>query len=196
MNKLTILIIGTVIIVGGISVVITRNSGDESVKVTNAINGNSDDMKLGSGAEISVDACAILNEAIAKTVLGDNAKKGDLPNSEVSTKDVSVSSCVYTAKINPSAPVRIANTKGVGLLVRAGKTNAGKKSNQDQFSTYKPSGVQDVVGLGDSAFFNPQFGQLNILKGGNWYIVTNYSGNAMGGTLDTNKTLANLLSLK
>lgn len=198
MNKLAIWIIGLVIVIGGVSaVLIIRNNGDKNTTVTDIKTGQSTDVKTGSNAIIAVVACDVLTEATAKNILGDAAAKGDLPAaSQVSTKDVSVSSCVYTAKIDPAAAVRLSNTKGVSVLVRAAKTNSGSDSNKSQFGSAKPAGVQDVAGIGDAAFFNPQFGQLNVLKGGNWYILSNYSGGSSTGTVESNKKLADLLVLK
>lgn len=81
------------------------------------------------------------------------------------------------------------------ILVRVAITSAGAKTNKDQFGDLRPKGVQDVSGLGDSAYYNVEFGQLNVLKGGNWYIITSYSG-SLKGTLDANKLLADKLTLK
>lgn len=195
MNKLVIWILGAVIVVaGGVGVVIYfSNNG---VKVTDNQNVKSTDVKTGSDAIVSVDACNVLSATIAKQILGDAAIKSDAPANQVSTKDFSLSDCVYTARIDPSGAVKISNTKGVSVLVRAAKTSAGAESNKSQFGANKPAGVQDVGGIGDAAFFNPQFGQLNILKGRNWYIIVNYSGTAGSGTLELNRQLANLLELK
>lgn len=196
MNKFTIWIVGGVIVVGGIgAVVLTRNNDDTGVKVTANESGEVTDVKTGSNAIIAVDACDVLTEAIAINILGDAAAKGDLPASDVATEDVSVSSCVYTAKIDPVAAVRISNTKGVNILVRAAKTTAGSDSNKSQFTTLKPAGVEDVAGIGNAAFYNPTYGQLNVLKGGNWYIVTNYSGSA-NGTLELDQQLASVLAFR
>lgn len=197
MNKLTIWIVGGVIVIGGIAAfVFTRNADDTNTTVTSGGNGKTETVTTGKSPIIAVEACDVLTEAIAKTIVGDAAAKADLPASDVSTKDVSVSSCVYTAKIDPAAAVRISNTKGVNVLVRAAKTTAGSDSNKSQFGSLKPAGVQDVSGIGDAAFFNPTYGQLNVLKGGNWYILSNYSGTAAGGTLESNKVLAGALTFK
>ncbi len=57
------------------------------------------------------------------------------------------------------------------------------------FGPSKPAGVQDVSNVGDKAYWNPSFGQLNVLKNGNWYILSN-------GTLDKSKsTQADALKL-
>ena len=133
---------------------------------------------------------------IAKTLVGDTAVKGDLPAKQTSTKDVSISSCVYTARIDPSGGIKISNTKGVTVLIRAAKTSTGNGSNKSQFNTNRPSDMRDVDGPEDKEFFNPQLGQLNVLKGGNWYMIANYSGTAGNGTLAIDKQLADLLKLK
>lgn len=190
-------VIGFVVVVAGvIGVLVMRSNGDKNTTVTNTKTVQSPDIKTGSNSVVIVDACDVLTEVTAKNILGDAAAKGDLPGSQVSTKDVSVSSCVYTAKIDPAVAVRLSNTKGVSVLVRAAKTNSGSDSNKSQFGSAKPAGVQDVAGIGDAAFFNPQFGQLNVLKGGNWYILSNYSGGSSSGTVESNKKLADLLVLK
>lgn len=193
MNKLIIWIIGVVVIVVGVvGTIIYINSA----KVVDVQSGKTINIKTGSDAIVSVDACDILTSTIAKQILGDAAVKSIAPASQISTKDVSISDCVYTARIDPSGAVSTSNTKGVNVLVRAAKTSAGVESNKSQFGSNKPAGVQDVDVIGDAAFFNPQYGQLNILKGGNWYIVTNYSGTAGVGTMESDKQLADLIELK
>jgi hypothetical protein len=195
MNKVVLIVTGVVIVVvSGVTIYIFSNKNNNSVTAKNTNNGQSQDVKTGSDVIVAVDACDVLTENIAKQVLGDTAKNGEIPGG-TSTKDVTVSSCVYTARIDPNGKISISNTKGVSVLVRAAKTNTGAGTNKAQFSSAKPAGVQDVSGIGDAAYFDPQFGQLNILKGGNWYIVTNYAGST-NGTVESNKLLANLLSLK
>ena len=194
MNKLTIYIVGVVIVVGGISTVLITQNGDDGVIVSDVATGKSEEVTFTDDME-GINACDLLTEDVAKIILGDLAKNGELPAGQAVTKDIAVSDCVYTARIDPSAPVSLANTKGVSLLIRSAKTSKGVDSNNDQFGAFKPSGVQDVEAIGDNAFFNPEFGQLNVLKDGNWYIVNSYIGNAGIGTLDSNKELANLLNL-
>lgn len=198
MNKLVLLIIGGVIVVGGgAAILVTRGNDSNSAKVTNTNTGQSQDIKTGTSALIAVDACDVLTESAAKQILGDGATKGDTSAGNASSDAVSVSSCVYTAKIDPNVKVvKANNTKGVGILARAAKTKTGADTNKAQFGSAKPAGVQDVSGIGDDAFFNPKFGQLNVLKGNNWYIVSNYSGSATGGTVESDTQLANLLNFQ
>jgi len=195
MNKLVLLIIGGIVVVGGAALLITRGNDDSSVKVTNTVTGQSQEVKTGSDTLVAVDACDVLTENVAKQILGDGATKEDTSASSVSSAAVSVSSCVYTAKIDPNAK-KPNNIKGVSILVRAAKSKSGADSNKTQFGSAKPTGVQDVSDIGDKAFFNPQFRQLNILKGGNWYIASSYSGRPTSGTVESDTQLAELLTFK
>ena len=197
MNKLTVGIIGGVVVIVGVSAIfIARNSSTDDATVSDMKTGKSETIKLGDNAVVAVDACSVLTEAVAKNILGEGAEKADLSAAgQTSTKDVSVSNCVYTAKIDPTAAVRMSNTKGVSLLIRSGKTKDGTDSNKGQFGSQKPTGVQDVAGLGEAAYFNPQFGQLNVLKNGNWYIISNYSGTVGSGTAESGQVLAKALGM-
>lgn len=63
--------------------------------------------------------------------------------------------------------------------MRSAKDSAGAASNKSVFtSAGMPSGAQVVQGYGDNAYWDPSLYQLNILKGNNWYILTNYTGTA------------------
>jgi hypothetical protein len=85
--------------------------------------------------------------------------------------------------------VRISN-----ILVRSPKTQKGADENKDQFTSNKPPDVQDVEGYGDSAYWNPSFGQLNVLKGDTWYILSNNIGAfSQSPRLDDAKKLADEL---
>jgi len=196
MNKLVLLVIGGVIVVGGgAALLISRGKDNNSVKVTNTSTGQSQEVKTGNAAFIAVDACDVLTENVAKQILGDGATKGDTSAGNVSSDAVSVSNCIYSVKIDPNA-TKANNTKGVSVLARGAKTQIGADSNKAQFGSAKPTGVQDVSGVGDQAFYNPKFGQLNVLKGSNWYIVSNYSGGATTGTIESDTQLAKLLNFK
>ncbi len=196
MSKITALIAGMVIIIGGAAAfMLLQANNKESAKVINTNNGQSQTVKIGKNVLVAVDACDVLTEAVAKQILGDGASKSDTSAGNASSDAVSVSNCIYTVKIDPNAS-KPNNTKGVSVLARAAKTQEGADSNQSQFGSNKPSGTQAVSGVGDKAFFNPQFGQLNVLKGSNWYIVSNYTGSPLTATVATDKQLADLLHFK
>lgn len=193
MNKFAIWLVGGVIVVGGITAIfIFTNKG---ATVTNTSTGSSTEVKTSNSTLGSVNACEVLTADIAKNILGDTAERGNIQTTQAATKDVTVSDCVYTTKIDPAGKISISNKKGTNVLVRAALTNDGAATNKDQFGNKRPTGVQNVNGFGDSAYYSPEYGQLNVLKGGNWYIVTNYNG-AINGTLESDKQLAAVLSFK
>ncbi len=195
MNKIILIVVAVVVIAGGGVFLITKNNKNDDIKVTNTNTNQSTDVKTGSDAIVKVDACEVLTESVAKQVLGDGATKGDTSAGNASTDDVSVSNCTYTLKPSTggSGLQQVQNTSVAGLLVRSAKSKVGADSNKSVFAN-KPSGAEDVSGYGDQAFWNPQYGQLNILKGGNWYIISQYTGvNSTKGTIDQAKALADAM---
>jgi hypothetical protein len=136
------------------------------------------------------EACKIFSLADAKQVLGDSAKGGN-SGPAVSSEDMSVSACSYTQDSGSNAPV--STSKAASLKVSATKSGAGITSNQNQFGPAKPSGAQQVTGYGDDAFWDAQYGQLNILKNNRWYILSSGPITPADRTLDQAKQLADLL---
>lgn len=148
---------------------------------------------VASSTATSVTACDILTATVAKEILGSNVTQPSGAAGDASTPDITVSNCSY---ITPaSTTTSIPKTSGVNVLVRTAKTQEGIESNKNQFTTL-PSGAQIVDGIGDKAFYNPTFRQLNVLKGGNWYIVTYYVDSLANATLDTDKKLAQKLQFQ
>lgn len=197
MSKLLMLLIGGVIVVGGgAALIISRGSDDNNVKVTNTATNKSQEVKTGSAAYVAVDACDVLTADIATQILGAGSTKGDTTAGNASTNDLSVSSCTYFIRpTTGTVAEQTANTKGVSILVRAAKSKAGADSNKAQFKTV-PAGDQAVKDIGDNAFFSSTLGQLHVLKGNNWYIVSNYSGKATSGTVESDTALAKLIDFK
>lgn len=195
--KTWIIIAIVIAVIGGGVFIVTRANSDNSAKITNTHTGASQQIKTGEDAFVAVDACDVLTQAAATEVLGTGAEKSDTSAGNASSDDVSVSNCNYTLKPTGTAVgIETAkNTSVAGVLARAAKTHAGAESNQAAFAAQKPAGVTDVSGYGDKAFFNPQFGQLNILKGNNWYIMSTYKGiKATAATLDDDKKLADAIA--
>lgn len=189
-NKLVVAIVSGVVIVGaGIGIVLTKKDPSSSAIDTSNI-------KTGNDAMVAVDACDVLSASVAKKVLGDGAEKGDTSAGTASTDDISVSNCIYTHKSVTTGSVKdqLASIETVGLLVRAAKNKAGAASNQTPFTSAKPAGVQDVTGYGSKAYFNPSTGQLNVLAGNNWYIISRYTGTSVTrATLEQTKVLADAI---
>ncbi len=127
-------------------------------------------------------ACDILPLATAQKVDAGLAAN-DAPSSDASSDAILVSNCNYYA---------LSTKTSVGLLVRGAKNATGADSNADQFKTV-PMGAQAVDGYGDKAYWDPTFGQLNILKSNNWYILSNGPVMPKDRTLDAAKKLADVL---
>ena len=139
------------------------------------------------------EPCAFFNLSDAKKVLGNSAQKGGVqPLTQTSTKDREVSSCVYTQKLKPNSV-----TKSASVAVLKPKTDLGKAYNSYAFEGGKPVGVQDLSGYGQSAYWEPRFGTLNVLKNGKWIFLS--SGTASSITernLDDAKKLADIVISK
>ncbi len=148
--------------------------------------------QIQSGDEFKgVDACTVLTQDVATQILGADNKKGDTSAGNVSTDALSVSNCTYSTNYTVGQP--ISSVKAVSILVRAAKNSTGKDSNNNSFGPGRPAGAQTVSGYGDDAFWNPTYGQLNILKHNNWYILSSGSSSLTTRTLDDAKKLADLL---
>jgi hypothetical protein len=138
-------------------------------------------------------ACSIFTLSDAKQVLGDSAKGGE-STGETSSDDLLVSTCSYTQDTGSNAPVSAG--KSATLLVRAPKTGAGITSKQSQFGPLKPADSQHVAGYGDNAYWDPAYGQLDILKHNTWYILSSGPVTPSSRTLDEAKQLADILISK
>lgn len=195
MNKLIIGLVGAVVVVGaGVVFVVTR--GGDSAKVTNTTTGQSQEIKTGDDAFVAVDACDVVTQSVADQVLGSGSTKSDTSAGNASSDDVSVSNCNYLNKPHTGNPLQDAkNGTTLGLLARAAKSSAGANSNKAVFGSQKPSGVEDLSGYGDKAYYNPQYGQINILKGNNWYILSVKKGvdSRVVSTLDVVKPFADAI---
>lgn len=130
-------------------------------------------------------ACDILTLDAARKIDAGVAAN-DTPSSDVSSNSISVSNCNY---------YNITTKVSVGLLVRGAKNSDGAESNDDQFKSL-PVGAQSVDKYGDVAYWDPAFGQLNILKNNNWYIISSGLATPKDRTLEEAKKLADIISDK
>ena len=137
-----------------------------------------------------VDACVVLTPQIATAYFGEVPEKSDTPSSQTSSDDINVSNCSYSTKfvIGQAGKMRTA-----GLLARSAKTQVGADSNKSEFTDQRPQDAQSVSGYGNDAFWSPTYGQLNILKGNNWYIIQAGYTTLASRTLDDAKKLADQL---
>jgi hypothetical protein len=157
----------------------SQNSGD---------NPNGTDQTSFAGPK---DACNYLTAVVATQVLGAGAEKGT-GNAPVTSSDISVSTCIYTSK--PGATVAdVKNMRSATLLVRSPLTAVGAASNDEPFDNQK-TGAITVNGYGEKAYWDPELGQLNVLKGGVWLIMSLGKSSATDvKSLDEAKQLADLI---
>lgn len=118
-------------------------------------------------------ACEIFTLEKAKELLGPDAVISDQTNSPVDSfsSDIAASQCIYTdKKYDQATPAE--SHKQASLTVRSPRSDTGRQANQSVFEVGSlPAGAQKVAGYGDAAFWNAEFGQLNILKSGEWYVL-------------------------
>lgn len=140
-------------------------------------------------------ACELLSPAKAQDLLGDQVYSVDTNNPTIAD-NVATSKCAYTDRNQNTDLMKIA-----AVAVRSGINDEGDTKNKAEFAQAKRTvaGVQDVKNIGDSAFFNPSNGQLNILTGHMW-LIANYglASSAEANTLEKATELAHkvLPSLK
>lgn len=190
MNKKVI--IGLVICLIIISCLAFMLLGGKSKKAENttnqtAQNSSSQDSASESGETklVTVKACDVLTDPIAKTILGPEAQTGSAPSDDVSSDDLTVSNCTYFKAPTSGSVMDIAKNKAsISLLVRSPKSQTGAESNKAYFDV-NTSGLQDVPGYGDKAMWDTNLHNLTILKGSNIYIISHYIGTKpSSGTLE------------
>lgn len=138
-------------------------------------------------------ACAIFTLPLAKDLLGDTVK-GGASATDSASQDMSVTSCSYSQTGNTAQTVSARQL--AALTVNQPLTQDGITSNLNQFDRRKPAGVQDVTGYGDGAYWDPQHGQLNILKNNDWYVLSYGSPTPTDRSLDDAKKMADLLIVR
>jgi hypothetical protein len=190
MKRSWLYIIGAILVVAAAVAIFVAmdNSNDRSGKSTSA--SSSSPSSSTNQTFKPKQACNVFSLADAKQVLGDSAKGGATTNN-TSSDDLELSTCSYTQDSGSNVPVSA--SKSASLLVRAPKTGAGITSNQAQFGYLKPADSQHVAGYGDNAYWDPQYGQLNILKHNAWYILSYGPVTPAARTLDQTKQLADIL---
>jgi len=112
-------------------------------------------------------ACALLTKDEAKEALGDQIIPGT-PKNPTLSNDIATSKCSYTDMNPDKAAMRIA-----AIAVQSGVTDKGAERVRATFEASKiGKNIEVVNDLGDNAYFNPELGQLNILDGRNWIILS------------------------
>lgn len=133
-------------------------------------------------------ACDILTPEVATSVLGAGAKASDSNNEAPKDADHTIiTTCTYSS---------LDGTKSASLLMRVAKDAEGSAHDKEQFGIYKPANAETVDGYGDSAYWDANFRQLNILKGTTWYIITNGPTEVSSRTLEQAKQLGSQILTK
>lgn len=190
MKKSVPIIIAVLVIVGGAGVYLgfikDNNDSTSNSSASNTEPAKTDTFTGGKRA------CDVVTLEDAKRVLGEAAEAGG-SNADAPTdgQDVVVSNCTYS-----DGAATVAQGKSVSILARSPKSSSGAEDNKSQFGAQKPAEAEDVTGYGEAAYWNPAFGQLNILKDGTWYIISNGPIRVDERTLDQAKQLADLVSSK
>ena len=119
-----------------------------------------------------VKACERFTPAEAQDLLGDKILSVDTKKPAVSG-DIAISKCSYTDQNPDQNAMKVA-----AVAIRSGVNDDGVAQNKREFAASKKAnpGVQDVPGLGDTAYFNPVNGQMGILQGRDWLIVSYGAG--------------------
>lgn len=112
-------------------------------------------------------ACDLLTPSEAQDLLGDkivNVEK----NKPVISGNTATSNCGY-ADQNPDETSKIV----AAVAIRSGINDKGVQQNKSEFTQASAGqNIEAVKGVGDKAFFNSQLGQLNVLSGNRWIILS------------------------
>jgi hypothetical protein len=184
MKKLALYVIGIVLIIAAIVVVNramdqSRNHQDKSAQPATASN------------QARGTACELFTLADAKKLMGESSVKAAQNPTYSSSADLNVSTCVYSQEA--VAGIALSKRDTASLLARIPKSDKGVISNNNEFGPLRPVGVQDVPGYGDSAYWDAEHGQLNILKNNNWYVLSFGATASAGRSLDQAKQMADLI---
>lgn len=169
MNKKLIIIL-VVVLIGGAGWFVLKPENKETSSST------SSNTSISSPTSGLKTACDIYTLDIAKKYLGETAKKGDTASSDSKTEgnDTIVSSCLYENDAEIS--------KIINIQLIAAKNDAGKSWNKNSFEnspkeTAKlaeedPPVLENMDGVGEKAYWNPQTGQLCVLVSDGQYWLT------------------------
>jgi len=118
-------------------------------------------------------ACDTLSVTEAKELLGDGAFNTNT-NNPVLSKNTATSKCGYADGNVDTEKIQVA-----AVIVRSGVNDEGVQQNKDEFANGIPTQAIEIVkDVGDSAYFNQANGQLNVLKGRNWFVLSYGLGSA------------------
>ena len=131
----------------------------------------------------TVKSCDLFTPSEAQDLLGDKVLSIGSKDPAISD-DTSTSRCSYTDS-NPDKNKMLV----AAVAVRAGLNKKGIEQTKKDFAAKRPkTGIETVKNLGDSAYFNKTLGQLNVLNGREWIIIS-YGVGASPETNTLEKTM-------
>jgi len=139
----------------------------------------------------AAQACQRYPLADAKRLLGQDAKASTNPIYDSNGTNLYTSSCTYTEESLPGQQPGVKQSST--LTMRQPQTDKGIQSNQGEFGRLKPVNSQVVDGYGDSAYWDPTHGELNILKSNIWYVLSIGPSTPAERQLDQTRRMADLL---
>ena len=136
------------------------------------------------------DARKLLTPAEAQKVLTQGDKVISLnTTAPVLSGDVATSQVAFSDSNPEPTKMMVA-----AVAVQSGVNDKGVVKVKSDFNKMKPSGASVVPGLGDSAYFDSTKGQLNVLRGRDWFIFSLGVGMSQGdNSLDDTTKLARLV---
>lgn len=112
-------------------------------------------------------ACNLLTEQEAKELLGEKViNRNEDANKAVVGGNRATSNCSYT-------DMSVASMRVAAVAVRSGLNDEGVAENKQDFASKKQANTVEVIdGIGDSAYYVPANGQLNVLDGTSWILIS------------------------
>lgn len=134
-----------------------------------------------------VKACDLFTPAEAQSLLGDKVISVDTKDPVIS-KTTATSKCSYTdGNPNGADSMLVA-----AVAIRSAINDEGISQNKADFTKAKSAtGLTTVSDVGESAFFNPSLGQLNVYDDKKWTIISYGLGSSPeSNTIEKSKELA------
>lgn len=119
-------------------------------------------------------ACELLTIYEARELLGNATIQSNI-SEPVLSGNTATSRCGYTDGNANQDELIVA-----AVMVRSGINDKGVEQNKTEFKNGRPiDNTETIENLGDAAYFNSDNGQLNILDGYNWIVLSYGVGSAM-----------------
>lgn len=118
-----------------------------------------------------LDACNLLTETNAKTILGTQKVINNRSAPTINTAtNIGTSKCSYT-------DMNMDNMSVIAVAIQSGINDKGVQKIKDDFAaSQKNNEVEEVDGVGEKAYYLSIKGQLNVRDDHHWYIFNHSSG--------------------